>query len=108
MISKDAPKTFSSQIGCPPAETLVSYQANALSFVTRARISEHLENCDFCGAAVQLLAEHYAGHASAPIEADDEMPVRVPLAVLLLAQQLLPAAAADQQPDELIVVQRAA
>ena len=43
---------------CPSAETLLLYNSAHLTHPRRERIAMHLDLCDFCGAALQLLTKH--------------------------------------------------
>ena len=40
---------------CPQTETLLTFSAGA---PRGGRVAEHVEECDFCGAALQLLSRH--------------------------------------------------
>lgn len=46
---------FCKQINCPSARSLMTYRAGLLTTVQRERISQHLGECEFCGAELQLL-----------------------------------------------------
>jgi hypothetical protein len=49
---------FIKTAACPNAATLLSFRGNTLSKKAATRVSEHLENCDFCNAEARLLAHH--------------------------------------------------
>jgi hypothetical protein len=48
-------------------------------------VAEHLDECDFCGAELQLLTEH------APLEDEECKAVEMPSSLRCLAQSLLTA-----------------
>ena len=85
MMPASSPIAFAPQVGCLDAATLVAYQAGTLPFSASQQSREHLCVCDFCGAALQLVAKQ-------SVEEDGwratEAP-RIPLAMLLFAQQSL-------------------
>jgi anti-sigma factor ChrR (cupin superfamily) len=67
---------------CPDQLTLAAYSADTLSVMMRERVGAHLQVCDFCGAASQLLTR-------LPSEAAAQDAVELPLSLGLLAQTLL-------------------
>ena len=77
-------RQFSQTHDCPTSDSLLAYAREALSNLKQQSISLHLAKCDFCSAELRLLSTH------APAEEVPHTAARVPLAVLLLAQQLLP------------------
>jgi hypothetical protein len=76
-------RQFTKQSGCPAAQTLVAYQADALSVLARQAVSTHLLSCEFCAAEAQLLATHEPQTAAEPA------PPPVPFALLALAESML-------------------
>jgi hypothetical protein len=76
-------RQFTKQSGCPAAQTLVAYQANALPVLARQAVSTHLSNCEFCAAEAQLLAAH------GPQTPAEIAPPPVPFALLALAESML-------------------
>jgi hypothetical protein len=49
---------------CPRTETLLTFSAGGVG-----RVAEHVEECDFCGAEVQLLSRHAPLAAALPFAA---------------------------------------
>ena len=74
---------FCKQTTCPSSETLLSYQIQSRASEQAQWITEHLCSCEFCGAELRLLSEHF--------EADDEdCPTTViPVHLRKLAEALL-------------------
>jgi hypothetical protein len=50
--------TFCKRATCPSSESLLSYRKFGLTAERMARVASHLDECDFCGAELQLLSEH--------------------------------------------------
>jgi hypothetical protein len=50
---------------CPRTETLLTFSAGGAV----GRVAEHVEECDFCGAQVQLLSRHAPPAAALPFAA---------------------------------------
>jgi anti-sigma factor ChrR (cupin superfamily) len=67
---------------CPDQALLAAHNAGALSPLMQERVGSHLQACDFCGAASQLLTR-------LPSEAAAQDAVELPLSLRLLAQTLL-------------------
>ncbi|MFL6209221.1 MAG: hypothetical protein ACJ74W_10250 [Pyrinomonadaceae bacterium] len=76
-------RQFIKQSGCPTAQTLVAYQADALPILARQAVSAHLLSCEFCAAEAQLLAAH------TPQPSAETAPPPVPFALLALAESML-------------------
>ena len=66
---------------CPRTETLLTFSAGAPA---GGRVAEHLEECDFCGAEVQLLSRHAPPAAALPFAA-----LAMPAALRRLAEDIL-------------------
>jgi hypothetical protein len=49
---------FYKQATCPAAETLLAYHTRSLALARRRVVASHLAACEFCGAELQLLADH--------------------------------------------------
>ena len=49
---------FNKKIGCPSSQCLVEYHQTRLAADQMDRVENHLANCDFCSAELQLLARH--------------------------------------------------
>jgi len=75
--------SFCKQASCPSSAMLLSYREFGLESEMDARVSQHLEVCDFCCAELQLLAE-------CP-QADEEFfkPVAIPTPLRRLAEEIL-------------------
>lgn len=82
-------RPFAKQANCPAPQLLCHYHDGTLSVLARQSIEAHLAACDFCAAAAALLATQRQ-----PTTAHVEAAPPVPLALRLLAQTLLPNAAA--------------
>lgn len=77
---------FSKRATCPSSETLLAYRTCDLGIERIVWVSEHLDECDFCGAELQLLTEH------ASTAQEEECPiVEMPSSLRCLAQSLLTA-----------------
>ena len=70
---------------CPSSESLFAYRAYGLADEQMVWIATHLDECDFCGAELQMLTEH------APIADENCPPADMPLNLRCLAQSLLTA-----------------
>lgn len=46
---------FRKHLTCPPAETLLAYRAGSLQGEMCEQVTDHLLECEFCGAELQLL-----------------------------------------------------
>lgn len=49
---------FNKKIGCPSSQSLVDYHESRLAADQISRVENHLANCDFCNAELQLLTRH--------------------------------------------------
>lgn len=49
---------FCKRATCPSSETLLNYKTQGLAVEQSLWVQTHLDECDFCGAEVQLLTEH--------------------------------------------------
>ena len=54
---------------CPQTETLLTFCRGAHAPARGGRVAEHVESCDFCGAAVQLLSRHAPTAEALPLAA---------------------------------------
>ncbi len=77
--------TFSKQLTCPSADTLLSYSKTSLASELKTHVATHLAGCDFCGAELQLLTRH------APTSVERYQPVKMPAPLRYLAESLLKA-----------------
>ena len=75
---------FRKRATCPSSQTLLAYRTSALA-ERMLWITAHLDECDFCGAEFQLLAEHV------PAEEEECRLVEMPASLRCLAQSLLTA-----------------
>ena len=66
---------------CPRTETLLTFSAGVRG---GGRVAEHVEECDFCGAEVQLLSRHAPPAAALPFAA-----LAMPAALRRLAEDVL-------------------
>lgn len=73
---------FGPRSTCPEQGLLTAFHADKLSHLLRERVGSHVQVCDFCGAASQLLTR-------LPSEAAAQDAVELPLSLRLLAQILL-------------------
>jgi hypothetical protein len=67
---------------CPDQVLLAAYSDDTLNHLLRERVGAHLQVCDFCSAASQLLTRLPSGAAA-------QDAVELPLSLRLLAQTLL-------------------
>jgi hypothetical protein len=81
-MSEPTTPFFGPRDACPDPVLLAAYSADTLSLLMRERVGAHLQVCDFCGAASQLLTR-------LPSEAAAQDAVELPLSLRLLAQTLL-------------------
>src|SRR5260370_12225426 len=49
---------FNKKIGCHSSQRLVDYHESRLGADQISRVENHLANCDFCNAELQLLTRH--------------------------------------------------
>ena len=71
---------------CPHTETLLTFCRGARSAALAGRVAEHVESCDFCGAAAQLLSRHAPTADAPPFDAH-----ALPAHLRRLAEDLLSA-----------------
>jgi hypothetical protein len=76
---------FSKKATCPSSDTLLTYRTSSLAMEQTVWVEAHLDECDFCGAEFQLLAEH------APTDEEECAFVDIPSNLRCLAQSLLTA-----------------
>jgi hypothetical protein len=75
---------FCKRATCPSAETLLAYRTCEMAAQQMTWVATHLDECDFCGAEFQLLAQH------APTEEEEECVLSdMPLNLRWLATSLL-------------------
>jgi len=48
-------RAFCKTAGCPSSQTLLRYRCQPVPAAEKARIENHLRDCDFCNAELQLL-----------------------------------------------------
>lgn len=75
---------FYKQVICPSSEVLLAYKDSSLALTQQAGVASHLAACDFCGAELKLLAEHFPA-----VEEEECAVVAIPLNLRLLAEALL-------------------
>lgn len=75
--------SFRKRGSCPDSETLRALRSGTLHFMARKQAAAHVQSCDFCSAASQLLSEH------APQGEPPRSPAGMPLALRLYAQTVL-------------------
>lgn len=51
-------RKFEKQLSCPSSDSLLGYAKSSLSQASSRVVELHLADCDFCGAELQLLAQH--------------------------------------------------
>jgi hypothetical protein len=77
---------FCKKATCPSSETLLTYKTSSLAVEQIIWVEAHLDECDFCGAEFQLLAEY------AFTDKEEECAlVDIPSNLRCLAQSLLTA-----------------
>jgi hypothetical protein len=69
---------------CPPSEALLTFCLSTHSSARHGRVAEHVADCDFCGAEVQLLS-----HFASPAGALPSAALALPAALRRLAEDLL-------------------
>jgi hypothetical protein len=74
---------FCKRATCPSSETLLAYRTCGLAVERMLSVVSHLEECDFCGAELQLLTEH------APPEEEECTFTDIPESLRWLAESLL-------------------
>ena|SRR5215813_7182885 len=58
MMASSLTKTFRKTADCPSSQTLLRYRWHPFPGAEKARIENHLRDCDFCNAELQLLMRH--------------------------------------------------
>lgn len=81
--------TFCKRATCPSSEVLLSYRTCGLAAERMVWVADHLDECDFCGAELQLLTEH------APAPAEECALADMPPHLRWLAESLLSASLLD-------------
>lgn len=74
---------YCKKAGCPSSESLLAFRTLGLSEQQALWVETHLDECEFCGAELQLLSEH------APPEDEECELVEMPSSLRCLAQSLL-------------------
>jgi hypothetical protein len=77
---------FCKRATCPASETLLAYRTCGLAAERMVWVSTHLDECDFCGAELQLLTKH-----APPEQVEECALVDIPLNLRWLAESLLSA-----------------
>jgi hypothetical protein len=80
---------FCKRASCPSSETLLMYRTCELGAERMVRVASHLDECDFCGAELQLLTDH------TPPEQDECVVTAMPANLRWLAEILLGAVPLD-------------
>lgn len=75
--------TFCKRATCPSSETLLAYRICDMAAERMVWVATHLDECDFCGAELQLLTEHV------PAEEEECAFSDMPLNLRWLAKSLL-------------------
>ena len=73
---------FRKTAACPASATLLSYLCNNLPAEVTTSVKGHLEECDFCGAELRLLAHHQ------PAKVTNRTP-EIPMDLRILAESIL-------------------
>src|SRR5258708_25392261 len=73
---------FCKRSTCPSSETLLLYGADKISQDQRSWVEGHIDGCDFCGAELQLIKEHFPGEEPYVLS-------EIPLSLRHLAESLL-------------------
>lgn len=73
---------FRKTAACPASATLLSFLCNNLPAGAATSVKEHLEECDFCGAELPLLAHHQ------PVIGANRTP-EIPKDLRILAESIL-------------------
>ena len=74
---------FCKRASCPSSETLLLYRTRNLAARRMACVASHLDECDFCGAELQLLTHH------TPPEQEEYVVTAMPANLRWLAEKLL-------------------
>jgi hypothetical protein len=80
---------FCKRATCPSSETLLSYRTCGLAAERMIWVVSHLDECDFCGAELQLLSEHAPAEEVEECELSEMPPHLRWLAESLLSANLL-------------------
>ena len=75
---------FDKRLDCPSSEVLLAYAVESVVGLRREGIKLHLAHCDFCDAELRLLKQH------PPAAEVVFVPAKLPLSLLLFAEQSLP------------------
>ena len=73
---------FRKTAACPASATLLSFICSNLPAEAATKVKEHLEECDFCGAELSLLAHHQ------PATGANKTP-EIPMDLRILAESIL-------------------
>ena len=73
---------FRKTAACPASATLLSFLCKNLPAEAATSVKEHLEECDFCGAELPLLAHHQ------PVTGTNRTP-EIPMDLRILAESIL-------------------
>ena len=73
---------FRKTAACPASATLLSFLCHNLPAEAATGVKEHLEECDFCGAELPLLAHHQ------PVTGTNRTP-EIPMDLRILAESIL-------------------
>ena len=76
---------FCKRATCPSSEALLAYQTCGLTAERMVWVASHLDECEFCGAELQLLSEH------TPAAEEEYPPSEMPPHLRWLAESLLSA-----------------
>lgn len=82
-MSPTSPTDFRKTTKCPSSEDLLNYRRGESPFNQRATIENHLRDCDFCNAELQLLKSYAAAEDSSNPLAE------MPFVLRRLAEDLL-------------------
>ncbi|HEX8284199.1 MAG TPA: hypothetical protein VF588_12625 [Pyrinomonadaceae bacterium] len=88
---------------CPQTETLLTFCQGARTAARRGRVAAHVEECDFCGAEVQLLSRHAPPAGALPLAA-----TALPAHLRRLAEDVLaePSHGRARFPESLVEIER--
>jgi hypothetical protein len=62
---------------CPHTETLLTFCRGARPAARGGRVAEHVESCDFCGAAAQMLSRHAPTANALPVASAHALPAHL-------------------------------
>ena len=86
--------SFTKALSCPSSNILLSFRMNTLSPEIINLIKHHLNDCDFCGAELPLLA-HHEGQSKGECKAPE-----IPINLRILAESLLGKNARERRESE--------